>query len=403
MKRILFISPAFANGGVVCKYDKCYIDALGDLYSFTVATKKLRNKVDLLHYDVIECGDFFSYQIQILQGRYFKGYEPFVPDISKFTINPFLRKLCREYIKDHQIDAIQTVSFPCSSHLIGYELKKEFDVPWIAHFYDPWIDNPLRNIPSKKCKLDAEMELLVANNADAIIHSNSVIRDCWVERYGEVVKEKIYVIPFGYSLNQVNEFKPFNGILPQSNKIIMSYIGTCSGDRNFQTLIKAVDLLYTRYPECQDKLEIRLFGNLLGPDKDLIESRKLGNIIKYIGRINHDELPKYYRESDVFIVIDSPQKCNVFFPSKLVDYFYYQRPILGISPQKGVTNELLTASGNYCFENNDIEGIADYLYLIVFDFSSLLCYDKNFYQSFLPDSIKTKYKLIYEHIFLKEF
>ena len=183
----------------------------------------------------------------------------------------------------------------------------------------------------------------------------------------------------------------------------MSYIGTCSGDRNFQTLIKAVDLLYTRYPECHDKLEIRLFGNLLGPDKDLIESRKLGNIIKYIGRINHDELPKYYRESDVFIVIDSPQKCNVFFPSKWVDYFYYQRPILGISPQKGVTNELLTASGNYCFENNDIEGIADYLYLIVFDFSSLLCYDKNFYQNFLPDSIKTKYKLIYEHIFLKEF
>lgn len=398
-KRVLFISPAFANGGVVCKYDKRYIDAWRDLCDFTIATKRIRNKSDLSRFELIECADFFSYEIQILQGRYFNGYEPIVPDGNRLTIKPFLLRLCRKYLQSHKVHVIHTVSFPCSSHLIGYELKKEFRVPWIAHFYDPWVDNPLRNIPDSKRQFDAEMESLVAHDADAIIHSNSVIRDCWVERYGDIVKDKIHIVPFGYSSEQVKDFMPFNGRLPQSDKVIMSYIGTCAGDRNFQSLIKAVDYLYNRYPECQDKLEIRLLGNLLDCDKDLIESKKLGHIMKYIGRKTQDELPKYYQESDVFIVIDSPQKRNVFFPSKLVDYFFYQRPILGISPKLGVTNEFLTASGNSCFENNDIEGIAGYLQTAISNFPLLLSFDKNYYQNFLPDSINNKYKQILNYIF----
>ena len=397
MRHILFISPAFANGGVVGKYDKRYIDAWGELCIFTIATKRLRNKSDLL-YDIIECGDIFSYEIQIAQCRYFNGYEPVVPDCNKYTINPFLHKLCRKYLKTHTIDAIHTVSFPCSSHLVGYKLKKEFNLPWIAHFYDPWVDNPLRNIPSSKRKQDAAMESLVALNAEAIIHSNNIIKDCWLERYGLIVKDKIHIIPFGYSSEQVNAFKPFTGTLPQTDKVILSYIGTCAGDRNFQSLIKAVDLLYGKHPECQDKMEIRLLGNLLDCDKDLIESRKLGHIIKYIGRKTQDELPKYYQESDIFIVIDSPQKRNVFFPSKLIDYFYYQKPILGISPKVGVTNEFLIESGNKCFVNDDIAGIANYLKLAVTDFASLNNYDKEFYRNFLPETVTEEYRQVLESI-----
>ena len=391
MKHILFISPAFANGGVVCKYDKRYIDSWNSLADFTIATKRVKNKGSL-PYDIIESGDFFSHAIQIIQGRYFHGWEPIIPDSNRLTITPFLIRTCRKYLKTHKVDAIHTVSFPCSSHLIGYELKKEFGLPWIAHFYDPWVDNPLRNIPESKKEKDLILESLVANHAD-------VIKDCWVERYGSLVSDKIHIIPFGYSSEQVNAFKPFTGTLPQSDKVILSYIGTCAGERNFQSLIKAIDLLYVRYPECKDKMEIRLLGNLLECDKDLIESRKLGHIIKYIGRKTQDELPKYYRESDVFIVIDSPQERNVFFPSKLVDYFYYQRPILGISPRIGVTNELLTASGNHCFENNDIDGIANYLHTAISNFTYLLSFDKKYYQNFLPDSINAEYKQILNNIF----
>ena len=392
-KHILFISPAFANGGVVCKYDKRYIDSWNSLADFTIATKRVDNK-DSLPYDIIESGDFFSHAIQIIQGRYFHGREPIIPDGNRLTIMPFLIRTCRKYLKTHKVDAIHTVSFPCSSHLIGYELKKEFGLPWIAHFYDPWVDNPLRNIPNSKRVEDAQMESWVAEHADAIIHSNHIIRNCWIERYGGTVKDKIHIIPFGYSDEQVTAFKPFKGTLPQSNKVVLSYIGTCAGDRNFQSLIKAVEMLYNDNPSCKEKLEIRLLGNLLDCDRQIIDEKKLWNIFTYVGRKPQSELPKYYQESDVFLVIDSPQNRNVFFPSKLVDYFYYQKPILGISPTIGVTHDFLVESGNSCYENNDIEGIANYLKQAILDFSALLGYDKGYYRHFLPTTIADTYRKI---------
>ena len=158
-------------------------------------------------------------------------------------------------------------------------------------------------------------------------------------------------------------------------------------------------MLYNDNPSCKEKLEIRLLGNLLDCDRQIIEEKKLWNIFTYVGRKPQSELPKYYQESDVFLVIDSPQDRNVFFPSKLVDYFYYQKPILGISPTIGITHDFLVESGNHCYENNDIEGIAKYLHTAISDFTFLLSIDKKYYQNFLPDTINTKYKQILNNIF----
>lgn len=397
MKKILFISPAFANEGVVNKYDRRYIDSWAEDCCFTVATKYFINK-NKYPYEFLLSHHLFSHSIQILQGRYLNGREFIVPDSNVLTIKPFLLHKCQQYLKAHKVDAIHTVSFPCSSHLIGYELKKEFGLPWIAHFYDPWYDNPLRNIPNSKREKDAQMEALVAECADAIIHSNDVIKECWTERYGESLKDKIYIIPFGYSDEQVRAFAPFSSTLPQTDKIVMSYIGTCAGERNFQSLIKAVDLLKLEMPCCGDKLEIRLLGNLLDGDKNLIDRLQLWDVFTYVGRKPQSELPKYYQESDCFLVIDSPQDKNVFFPSKLVDYFYYQRPILGISPKIGVTNQFLTESGNYCYTNDDVQGVCDYLTRIVTNIESIMNYDRNFYKQFLPEEISKTYKTILKEL-----
>lgn len=397
MKKILFISPAFANEGVVNKYDRRYIDSWSKDCCFTVATKKFCNK-DKYPYEFLLSSHFFSHTIQILLGRYLNGREIVVPDSNVLTIKPFLLRKCRQYLKTHKVDVIHTVSFPCSSHLIGYELKKEFGLPWIAHFYDPWYDNPLRNIPDSKREKDAQMEALVAEYADAIIHSNNVIKECWNERYGESLRGKIYIIPFGYSDEQVKAFAPFSGTLPQTDKIVMSYIGTCAGERNFQSLIKAVDLLKLEMPCCGDKLEIRLLGNLLDRDKILIDRLRLWDVFTYVGRKPQSELQKYYKESDIFLVIDSSQDKNVFFPSKLVDYFYYQRPILGISPKIGVTNQFLTESANFCFTNDDVQGIGNYLIRIVTNVSSIMNYDRNFYKQFLPEEISMAYKTILKEL-----
>lgn len=396
-KRILFISPAFANGGVIYKYDCRYLESWCSDFDFILAS--VRNKLKLPNViGTVWSTAMFPRSSKIIQARYFKGFEPCVPDISRITISPFLKYKCAQYIKLHKIDAIHTVSFPCSSHLIGAYLKKKYDLPWIAHFYDPWVDNPLRNIPKCLHKMDMEQERMVAENANAIIHSNYVIKGCWVERYGKGVENKIHIIPFGYGQSQMKAFKPMKERLPHSDTIVLSYIGTTAGDRNFQSLIKAVNLFAKDNPQLRGKIKIRLLGNLLQEDKELICQYNLKDIVHFVGRVSPDNLSVYFKQSDVFLVIDSPQQRNVFFPSKLVDYFYYQKPILGISPKVGVTHQYLTQSGNYCYDNSDIKAIAAYLKQITVDFKSVMNYDKDYYLNFSPSTIATTYKSIINEI-----
>lgn len=396
-KKILFISPAFANGGVIYKYDCRYLESWGNYFDFVLAsvtnTRTLPIKCETLWSHAI-----LPHLLKLIQSRYFKGYEPLPPDISRYTISPFLKKKCAEYVERHKIDVIHTVSFPCSSHLIGLWMKKKYGIPWVAHFYDPWVDNPLRNISQRLRGKDMEMEREVAENADAIIHSNDVIRQCWIERYGEAIDDKIHIIPFGYAQSQMHVFKPITDKLPHGDKIVLSYIGTCAGDRNFQSLIKATYKFSSECPNLRDRLDIKLLGNLLPIDKDLIEQYKLADIIDFVGRVPSEKLGYYFVKSDVFLVIDSPQTRNVFFPSKLIDYFYYQKPILGISPKIGVTNLFLKESGNHCFENNDIQGIANYLKMLVNNFDTVMDYDRNYYKKFAPEAISMKYQKVIKKI-----
>lgn len=395
-KNILFISPAFANKGVIWKYDKRYIEALSTDFSFAIATKKCNPQLTVPYTPI-----FSSYIptkiFQILKFRYLNDIEFIVPDLFRISINPFLYRKCKDYIQNNKVDYIHTICFPCSSNLIGYKLKKKFNIPWIAQFYDPWIGNPFRNIPPKLKLLDESLEQLVANNADIIIHSNNIIKRQWITRYGDHLKNKIYTIPFCYSTEQISRNLKSNNI-KQTEKRIISYIGTCAGDRNLQSVIKAVHIFTNYEPELRNKLEIRILGNLLPIDQHLIENYKIKDIIKFVGRIPSDQLDKYYLESDIFLVIDSPNIENIFFPSKLLDYFLYSKPILGISPKIGITNELLTKSNNTCIENHDVISIYKYFKQAIIDWQSLQNFDKDFYKNFSPECIAKQFNSIINNL-----
>ena len=41
-------------------------------------------------------------------------------------------------------DVLVTFGEPMSDHLVGLRLKRQMGLRWIAHFSDPWIDNPFR-------------------------------------------------------------------------------------------------------------------------------------------------------------------------------------------------------------------------------------------------------------------
>ena len=69
------------------------------------------------------------------------------------------------------------VSFgkPMSDHLAALELKKAWDLPWLAHFADPWVDNPFRQFSDAVLEQHRCWEREVLKHCDIAVFTNQKI------------------------------------------------------------------------------------------------------------------------------------------------------------------------------------------------------------------------------------
>ena len=308
-----------------------------------------------------------------------------------------IRRAKKEVLKENY-DYIESVQLPGSSHLVALEAKKVSGLPWIASFYDPWYDNPLRPIKRKSLKdKDKKLEALVANNADAIIHTNQAIYNEWVERYGEAIKEKMYILPLVFNPpKREHENMGINKKL--KSKFIISHIGTLYLDRTSVDFLIALQLLLEKHPDLEDRIVINYVGSITPQDKDFINSNKLEKMVNLKGFLSESECNKYYEESDLFLAIDAKTARTIFFPSKIMKYFYYGKPILGLTPSGSALQYELDKSHNYVFENEDTESIADFLYQAITDRNFLRGYDMDYWKYFTMESVFPKYVNIVERV-----
>ena len=398
MKKILYITPSFGSKGTIYKHNLLFLDAVKQSTEIYVAAGKQSYENDFAHKPVL------SYELpldklnavvnRLFPNRVFYGSDPF-----KQPRIPFLKSKCENFIRDNQVDIIHTVCRPYFAHKIGYNLKKKYGLPWVAQFLDAWLDNPDRTVPKYLQRYDAEQEAMVAHNADIILHTNKQLVDIWHERYGDVVKNKMYVMAFCFNNEQIVNAKSLTKHLHNSDGVIdFSYIGISMGNRNLQDVIEATNILINAKPHYRKKFQISIVGNYLQCDSLLVAKYNLHDIIIHKGYLRGEDLQKAYTETDVFIVVDSPMKRNVFFPSKLLDYFYYQKPILGITSKFGVTNDLLTEAGHTPIENGNITAIVEFMDQVISNYNSIMSFDREYFMTFAPEKVNTLYTDIIESL-----
>ena len=301
----------------------------------------------------------------------------------------------REILKDMKKgdltpDFIHSISFPVTCHWVALKVKKATGLPWVMQYYDPWAENPYRPFKTKWLKrFDWEMERKAAEAADLIIHDNEIIANMWRERYGEEIGRKVVVLPLTVPLPK-NEVIPmrYNGNRP----LRIVHIGNFMLNRTARPFIIAITRLLQKHPEVRKRLKVVFVGMVTGSDKDLIKMNNLGDIFDLKGTLPASECVKYYQESDMFLAVDGVNKDNFFFPSKTLKYFYFQRPILGISPTGSVLHDELHRSKHAVYDNSDCDGIADFLYKTITDYNAVVNFDRDYWRRFNPQNVVAQYE-----------
>jgi glycosyltransferase involved in cell wall biosynthesis len=105
----------------------------------------------------------------------------------------------------------------------------------------------------------------------------------------------IDVIPNGVDLDRFHP--PSNRELSGELKLLT--VGRLSVTKRFEMLVEAVEILNKQGRNV--RLTISGGGGLLDELKNLVEQKKLNNIISLTGRIETDKMPDVYRQHDMFV------------------------------------------------------------------------------------------------------
>ena len=317
----------------------------------------------------------------------------YFPDISALWALQSKSKVCK-IAESNNVSYVHSIGQMFSSHLIALRLKKKTGLKWIAQFNDPWVENEFLNHNRFLMYLHARCEKVVAEHADVIIHNNQSIINSWKQRYGESIISKIRLVPLSYNIPDLPTICNDDH---HNDKVVISHIGSCYGDRDPMPFIRSAELFASKYPELASSLVVNFVGLLPKVVKDYIISHRLDFIHVY-NMDSPENIIHFYEESDIFLAIDLNISESKFFPSKLMTYFYYRKPILGISNENSVLSNELSKTGHYNYSFLDTVGIEYYLLTAMQDRSQLSHFNKDKWKEYTFENVCEKYMDIVDNL-----
>jgi hypothetical protein len=258
----------------------------------------------------------------------------FIPDARKFWIKPSVKHL-ENYLKDNKIDVIITTGPPHSTHLIGLQLQKKFNIKWIADFRDPWTEIdyfdqlPLTN---KSIKKHRQLEEKVLKNADKIIVVGKTMANSF-----RTYTDKIEVITNGYDTYKLK------GNVKLDEQFSLVHIGMLNADRNHTILWKVLQEICIENNDFAEDLHLKFIGKLdMNAIRD-IEKYNLKECTTLIDYLAHSEVLEHQRSARVLLLsVNNVTSAKGIITGKIFEYLQANRPILAIGPTDGDLAEIIS-------------------------------------------------------------
>ena len=249
-------------------------------------------------------------------------------------------------------DLLVTFGQPMSVHLIGLALKERYRLPWVAHFSDPWADNPINKTDPLTKAVNRRLEKKVLGFVDRAVFTCQQTVDLVQTRYPKSWGGKFRVLP--------HAFDP--GLYPsppgmKDPEITIRHVGNFYRSRSPKPLFHALARLHQANRECLADVVFELIGVLpRSGAASLINGKFPEGLVRIKASVPYRDSLGLMASAEGLLVIDAPAEKSVFLPSKLIDYIGAGRPILGLTPP-GASGEVIRSLGGWVADPSDIEAV----------------------------------------------
>ena len=276
----------------------------------------------------------------------------FFPDPRCFWRRPSVRYL-QKRLKKEAVDWIITTGPPHSMHLIGKDLHKKTNIPWLADFRDPWTGiyyfKHLKMLPCT-VRRHQRMERAVVREADVV----SVVSPQMKREFEAWGPKRIEVIPNGYDEDDF-------GVAPVvfEGKFTICHTGLFTHDANPERLWQALAEIVAENEGFKERLLIVLVGHTDGMVKKSIEEAGLLPYSRFVPYLPHLEAVAYQKGADLLLLtLKKEPESKGIITGKFFEYLAAGKPILGIGPVDGDLAQMLReCKAGTMFEFDDFGGM----------------------------------------------
>ena len=263
----------------------------------------------------------------------------------------------RSLARDKPFDLIYSTGGAFAAHMAGRALKRATGTPWLAEVHDPMVV-PGTTPTTRRQKMQAKVERQICTDADiAIWFTDQALASANV-RHPQMAQRGKVMLP-GID-------RPFEALPPYQPgpKFVLGHFGSLSPTRHLGPIIAALDLLAVRRPELVAATELHVYGGALDViSSGALAASRVGHCLRDFGRVEADpatglsgreQILHRMRGVDVLLLLHGEDAmCSEYFPSKMYEYLWMQRPILAVVHRNPQMAELLRGQGHAAVRSGD--------------------------------------------------
>ncbi len=243
---------------------------------------------------------------------------------------------------------IYSTGGPLSPHISAAFISKLTKIPWIAELEDPLVCRDVgRNEFSKKGL--AYCEKMLFDKAEKVIFCTEKAKESAEIRHG---RGKGVVIYPGVPVEKLPSKDWESG-----EKLRFIHTGSLYQTRNLDYFLGGLKIAIAERPELKNHVTVELYGaihtNAIKERMDKFPYK----VINYHGMIGRLDASNNALNSDILLLIQNTdyRSCETI-PSKIYEYLFYKRPILGLIYKNEELETMLESHGHVAVSaDNEIE------------------------------------------------
>ena len=220
-------------------------------------------------------------------------------------------------------DLIYSSGGPVSAHLATGLVARITRIPWIAELQDPLVGEDISKSKFSKKAL-AYCEKVIFTTAKKVIFCTIQAKESAEARYP--LGKGVVIYP-GANIDIIPEYINKN----KMDKFSIGHFGALYQSRNLKYFLAALQEAFVEEPDMSSRFALELYGGIFGEEiRDQIDCFPY-KVINYHGMIKRkDSLIQESKCAVLLLVQNADQRSSVTIPSKVYEYLYLRKPILGL-------------------------------------------------------------------------